>query len=420
MRRQAWMALGVWAAGCGTSAHGDDGDDDMMMPSGATVMLEVDDADLVAYQDGDGDWAVAAGAAGVYRLAVHADRYAVAIGCAGAGTTFYFQSVAEAGRLAATGCVRSANTAIVNVASTGGEPELGQVWIGDAFTFTQPASPATLVVGKGTQDVFARGFTPVFGDDFGVRVYRGPTLDVEGDQLISIDWSQARGVDGYPLALTGSTEQGLWVTVSSYLMPHGHASRTIRQTLGTPTRYVTVPAALRQPGELTRVEASETRNVNPAPNEVYPLLVRSVFQQRETPGPVTLAPGEILAIASPLIDTDAVSQLSVTLPLPPSTLGYTQSTASFTTTQGSGLSRRQDMIVRPGWAAGASTATLTVPDLRNLAGWTSEMALYGRTQVDWTVTVAEQDRPFDAPAGEASGVACTLIGRQTLQPGGVR
>ena len=29
---------------------------------------------------------------------------------------------------------------------------------------------------EGTQDIFARGFEPLFGEDVGVRVYRGPAL----------------------------------------------------------------------------------------------------------------------------------------------------------------------------------------------------------------------------------------------------
>ena len=426
-RKKALMALCAWRllAACETTDRPGDDDPDPM-GSGASIRLEVfpegvpsatgasANADLVAFQDGDGDWTAVAGTGGVYQLAVHADRYAVAIGCSGTGTRFYYQSVAEAGQLAATGCFHAPDTVTVAIKATGGEPGLSQIWIGDTFRFAAPGEPETLAVAKGTQDIFARGFEPLFGEDVGVRVYRGPALDIEGDQQISIDWSQARPVETYPLAITGVSDPGLWATDASYLVAGGHGFRTVKQAISAATTYATVPAALRRPGELTRVEASETRNVNPGPNEVYPLLLRSAFQQLTTPGPVTLLRGDLVAIASPTIDTDAVSQLSVTLPIPPSKLGHTRSTASFTTEAPFGLGRRQDLIVRPGWAAGASTVTLTVPDLRNLAGWTPDMELYGRTEVDWAITVDDQDQPFDAPAVDTRGVACTLIGKQTL------
>jgi len=417
-RKKALMALCAWRLlpACGTSDH--------LMGSGASIVLEVfpdgvpsatgatANADLVAFQDGDGDWTAVAGTGGVYQLTVHADRYAVAIGCSGTGTRFYYQSVAEAGQLAATGCFHAPDSATVEIKATGGEPGLSEIWIGDALTFALPGDSETLVVAKGTQDIFARGFEPLFGEDVGVRVYRGPALDIDGDQHISIDWSQARSAETYPLAITGVSDPGLWGTEASYLVAGGHGFRTIEQAINAATTYATVPAALRRPSELTRVQASETRNVDPV--QVYPLLVRSAFQQLATPGPVTLLRGDLVDLASPTIDTDAVSQLSVTLPVPPSKLGHTRSTASFRTSEIFGLSRRQDMIVRPGWAAGASTVTLTVPDLRNLAGWTTDMELNGRTEVDWTITVDDQDQPFDAPAVDTSGVACTLIGKKTI------
>jgi hypothetical protein len=75
------------------------------------------------------------------------------------------------------------------------------------------------------------------------------------------------------------------------------------------------------------------------------------------------------------------------------------------------MRRKKALMALCAWRLLAACGT---SDLRNLAGWTTDMGLNGRTQVDWTITVEDQDQPFDAPAVATSGVACTLIGKQTI------
>jgi hypothetical protein len=186
--------------------------------------------------------------------------------------------------------------------------------------------------------VFARGFDPFIGDGFGVRVYR------------------ARAAESFPLTITGASSTGSWGVEASYLAPPGYGLRTLAQVFGTATTYVTMPAALRQPGDVAHGEASETIDTSAAPEVVLSL---SAFQELTTPGPVTLGRADRIDLMSPVIDTGAVSQLSVTLPIRPA-------------------------------------------------------KLFDRNEVDWTISVADQDQPFDAPSGNRSGVACTLIGKTTV------
>jgi hypothetical protein len=69
------------------------------------------------------------------------------------------------------------------------------------------------------------------------------------------------------------------------------------------------------------------------------------------------------------------------------------------------------MFVLPGWGQGEALVTLRAPDLRNFAEWNADMALVAQTRVDWSISITDQDRPFDAPIGAARrGVRNTMTG----------
>src|SRR5581483_4831297 len=133
-RHAGWLpiaAIAGVAVGCGSSsspgapdAPGAPGDGSSPAAGNVTVKVFPDgvtspgrvtaNADLVAFQDGDGDWTQATGIGGVYAIPVTRDRYAVAVGCRGAGTEVYYQALAEASTLAVNGCFHAGPT--VNVA----------------------------------------------------------------------------------------------------------------------------------------------------------------------------------------------------------------------------------------------------------------------------------------------------------------
>jgi hypothetical protein len=381
-----------------------------VFPDGAPALTNATaNADLVAFQDGDGDWTEVTGTDGVYHLGVHGDRYGVAVGCNGrgnSGTEFYYQSVAEAGELAVGGCIRPLDLANLAITIDGTGSDSIELWVGGSLAFAEIGHQTIVTVDAGAKDILALD-ARVSGRR---HVYRGPIPDAAAHRALTIDWSQASPPVGFPLAISDpANAPGVWGVVSSYLVPRGRASRTIEIDFDKPSTYTAVPEALRKPGEIIRVEASETGNpVGPTTS----LLGRSAFQEMATPAAVTLSPADYLSVAEPTIDTNAVSQLSVTVPIHASQLGHTVSVASFTTSTVVEALRYQRMFVRPGWAAGAASVALRVPDLRNLASWTTDMELSGRTEVDWSVSVRDQDQPLDAPVGQGRrGVESRLSGK---------
>jgi hypothetical protein len=375
-------------------------------------------ADLVAYQDGDGDWTEATGTGGVYQFHVTADRYGVAIGCGGefGGTEFYYQSVAEARELAVNGCSEPTEFADVEITVSAPAPSSpNEIWIGGWPAFEVGVGQLTTIsVDKGVRDVYARSYFPVFNGQDDVKIYRGPALDVEADTAIAIDWSQAKPADSFPVTISDpANTPGTWSLVSMYLTPHGEGMHEVQLVFDKPTMYATLPAALRQPGDVMRVEVNETGSSS-AQNG--PLPARHAYQEMASPAAVTLTPPDYLTATAPKIDTNAVSQLSLMLPIAAPKLGHTISEASFTTSS-LGMFHYQRMFVRPGWAAGAASVALRVPDLRNLASWTVNMELTGRNEVDWELSVTDQDQPFDAPlTQDRSGTISELFGK-VVPPG---
>lgn len=411
----AWCSA---VLGCGMSSM-----NDMPVNPGAEITVKVvpstvpvstdttADADLLAFQDGDGPWTSVTGTDGVYRFTVRDERYGVAVGCKGyfGGTALYYQLVSEASDLTVTGCERFDGTANITIDMQGVSPyDATEIWIGGVFLPVSIPVPAPLAIPKGVADVFARTYAPSISGDFAVRVYRGPTLDVQADQTLSIDMTTAVGVVTYPLTIRDPANvPGLWGVSSSLLTPHAHRFRWVQNLSDRQTGYSVVDASARQPGDILRVDVSETG----ATTDRNRLPLRSAFQEMATPSAVTLEPAAFLTVTDPSVDTRAVSQLSVTLPILPSALGHIASSAAFTTQDFAAIHYLQ-MYVRSGWAKGQSSVTLRAPDLRNLVEWSSDMALKARTEVDWSISVTDQNVPLDAPAGDGRrGTRSTVEGK---------
>jgi hypothetical protein len=271
------------------------------------------------------------------------------------------------------------------------------------------------MVEKGMRDVFGRSYFPFISGDFDVQVYRSPALDVETDQTVMVDWNHALPVDSLPLTINDpASTPGSWSVSSSYYTPYSQGFRRVQDNFGQVSSYGAVPAALRQPGDLTRVDVSQNRSPSGTANLV---LLRAAFEDLSTPAAVTLAPPDYLSPVAPVIDLNAVSQLSVTVPIWKPKLGHTVSVARFTTQLSIVPDHYLNMFVRPGWAGDTASLTLRVPDLRNLADWTTDMELSGRAQVNWEISAMDQDQPLDAPLGQArTAIESTLMGMK-IPPG---
>jgi hypothetical protein len=424
LRYGLWLRIGTSVAaacaapGCGGKSGSGMPDGGMpatditvrVFPDGVPMLDSTTaNADLLAFQDGDGDWTEATGTDGVYHLRVTGDRYGVAVGCGSqlGGTEIYYQSVVEAAELAVNGCVRLTPhvNVVVMIGSDGVSPtNFADVWIGGSFVPGMPGSTQSTIVPRGLQDIYASASPPVGGPDVSFIVYRAPALDLEMDQTLTIDWSRGAVTELFPLTVSDPASlPGTWGMTSNVVTPHGHGIRTLQIDFGQPPRYAAVAAAVRQPGDITRVEVTETG--------LSPGEARSAFQEMATPAAVTLAPADYLSATAPTIDTNAVSQLSAAVPLRASKLGHTVSAASFTTNT---IVEQHylRLFVRPGWAGNAASVLLHAPDLRNCASWTTDMELTARTEVDWVLSVLDQDQPLDAPIGQGRiAVESTVSGK---------
>ena len=384
-------------------------------------------ADLVALQDGDGAWHALTGTDGVYHATITGPRYGVAVGC-GTGTRalrLYYQAFSDTTELVATGCdaTPAFATAAIDLRGTGTNPDRQtEVSIG-AYSLDVVADGAySLPVPKQRADVFAFSATRTENPDVvrDVVAYRGPTLDVDGDLALSIDMAtMAKPLEAHPLTLIDppapSTTDAQVEILSSYITAHSqYANSSIfaesiasPPPLETTTRYMTVDATLRQPGDVSDVWAAETGTT--AQGFGY---IREVDLETSTNGPLTATLPDLLIADAPTLQEGPIPQLTVTLPIVPTTTGHAWSLASFSTRAADRtFFNYLETQVSPGWAAGQATVTIITPDLSNLPGWTPAMALRQAAAVKWYIWVAHDSRPYGAPrADNAWSVGSSLFG----------
>lgn len=434
LNRVAWcVAIGTAAVGCGgkdagtvdatpsgdapsgDAPIGDAPGSDAPGPTEITIKTfpeklpsyngRTEDAELVAFQDGDGPWTALTGTGGVYHATVTGLRYGVAVGCTvefDSGIRLYYQSVSDTREVLADGC--SSNVASVHVSvdlqglQTG---QRGEVWLGSAVGFEASGRAAEIDVAKGTADLFARSsvFDNGTGSRVPVKLYRGPTLDLQVDQSLKVDLDAVgRPPESHALSLTGlqppeSASQTVQVH-SSYATPNSQLQWPLAtQNFGTmtPDSYVTIDAALRQPADISNVTVLALGTTTDG--RTYERYVRFAMK---TPGAPSLALPVIWTATAPTVDHAAVPRAIVTLPITPPTLGLSEYHASLSTNDANMLPHTLTMFVKPGWAGGQPSVTITAPDLSGLSGWSAKMALVPDAAVNWTLEWDDRNQPYEA------------------------
>lgn len=372
---------------------------------------------LLGFQDGDGAWVALSGTAGVYHATVSGQRYGVAVGCGLPFTSLviYYQALSDATDLGVDGCFPApSDTADIAVSVVNANGKETSVSVGIADSSITGVGSLHLAVPRRMADVFAVSHTAGADPITEAAVYRGPTLNVTGNTSLSIDLTQAVPLEDHPLTIVDVIPPGHAETLvevfSRYYTGYSYGQRALlQQTLAAshPTTiaasYKTLAAASRQSGDIMYVRA-HIRGTTPG-GAGYD---RVVDIQTASAAALTMTLPDMFTADTPTVDNAAIPRATAKLPIRPATLGHGVYELELVTA-GAATTRTVAILVRPGWAQGAPTVTVTTPDLSQLAGWTAAMALLPDTNVDWTIRIDDRNVAFGEPVVDGKRILETLL-----------
>jgi hypothetical protein len=359
-----------------------------------------ENAMLVAFQDGDGPWVELSGV-GVYRASPVSARYGVAVGCVATRSRvdIHYLATSDTREVLATGCAGIIETARLSVDLKGVLPdELGEVWVGRGAARARGGGAFALDAPKEVADVFARSFSQSpSGGTNNVKAYRGATLDVQSDAALPIDMAASRPIEFHPLTITGLgtgipdnslSVRSTFVTKNSHVQWSLHTGSVNPST--TPLdSYATLDATMRQPDDVYSVLVVATAVM---PTIAYSRTARAAFKDG---GAQTVDLPDIIDVAPPVREV-GTPNITVTIPVVPSRLGYITYQAIL---QGSATiiaDRTWTLSFRPGWTAGRASIVVTTPDLSALPGWRPEMSL--PAGLGWNIGWTDSNMPVGTPA----------------------
>jgi len=371
-------------------------------PNGFPYTGPTANASLVALQDGDGEWRPLTGTDGVYRAEVKSARYAVAVMC-GRGlesaTRLYYQAVSDTAELHTLGCRREQEDAQVHVSMRVAgfkAPQHAEIWVGPTSRIGDVEGRVELDVRPGPAEYLVKSYLVENGAQVPVKLYRGPTLELTTNQIEEVDLGiQGVGAERHPLVLLGREKSETAQLDSSYATPHSEVAWPIASesfVIGDPTSYATIGAEGRRPEDVSNLTATVSRT-SQLESRTY---ARTVQVARATSGAATLQLPAPWTLTSPLVDRAMVPRVTVVLPLTAPTLARSDYHVELSTTQLSVPANTISLTVRPSWAEGAGTVTITTPDLSQLPGWSPDLALRRNMPVDWTATRTDRSLADDA------------------------
>jgi hypothetical protein len=378
-------------------------------PDGFPFTGHTENAMLVAFEDGDGSWVALTGVGGIYHATATQPRYGVAVGCVAefqAGVQLYYQAVSEITDLPVQGCFSNVDTVHITIDVQGlSLDETAEVWLGGNVGFGFAGFPAELDVPRGTVDVFARSYV---GDGVGVPVnlYRGPTVDLQTDQSMTIDMAAVgQPPEPHPLSVPGVFSGPLPPDVvqvhSSYATPHSQVNwplfdQEFFEPLAALTppvvdHYQTFDATARAPGDVSNVTVLARGST--AEGQRYTRYVRLAMKIPTAP---TLKLPDVLSVGAPTIDAAPTPRVTLVLPITPSVLGTADYTVFVETPSSDIQFHEWSLQVRSGWAQGQPSVTIVTPDLSDLPGWSPDMALTAGVPLSWFIERDDRNMPIEA------------------------
>ena len=378
-------------------------------PDGFPYTGRTENATLVAFKDGDGDgdgaWVALTGTAGIYNVTATGERYSVAVGCASdlaSSVDLYYQSVSDITDLYTDGCPSSVDTVHVSITVQGLQADdTAEVWLGGYWGSAPAGDTIELDVPKGPVDVFARSYVVDIDSSVAVTLYRGPAMDLEADRSLTINMAaMGKQPESHALTVIGvMSVPSAPATVdvgSSYTTPHSQLqwplyTQEFAAPLATPPdQYLTLPAAMRGPDDVSNITVFADNNFIDGTG-----FERYVRLAMKTPVAQTLALPELWTADAPKLDRALVPRATLTIPITPATLGTSDYHATLSGTTASGADHVMTVFLRPGWAAGHPSVTITTPDLTALPGWSTDQAFAGDATVSWTLEWDDRNMPYN-------------------------
>jgi hypothetical protein len=411
---QVVLAAAAAASGC-------DGNPDIpkeitirVLPDGVPSFTgETQNAALVAFSpDGVTGWTVLRGVDGVYHALATQWRYAVAVGCSKVsgsstlpGLSLYYQSLSDATDLRVSGCgrVRDLVPITVELENVPGDMST-DLSLGNTITHVQDRKPVEVSLPRGTVDVFATSYSYVPNSPgvVPVRGYRAPQpIDLSDPYALTIDYgAQALPFETHALRVSGFDPADGFAVLSSYATPHSLSQWSLtghwdRESFASDpdTTFATLDPRLRQPDDISNLRV---HTHSESEDRRYDQLVRLAMKD-PVDQVVELPPR--LQFAPPTLDSVLNRKAKVTIPNAPPTLVMADHAVLLYTDLGGPPSepeaRRWLISVKSGWAEGASSVTIETPDLTELRGWTSDMALHPRADVEWEFQREDRTMPYD-------------------------
>ncbi|HEX3763780.1 MAG TPA: hypothetical protein VHW23_34025 [Kofleriaceae bacterium] len=367
---------------------------------------------LLAFQDGDGAWTPLTGTGGVYHATATGARYGVAVGCADpdGSLTVYYQAVSDATELPVQACFHLPDdpaNITVNLQNADGRQSV--VSVGVNSRSVMGSGSATMAVAKQKADVFVATQIGPDGSATDPRALRSVTLDVSADAALGVDVSAALPLESHALTIVDAQPGGSVETfaqvLSQFYTQYSFGPRELFHDTLTPNlpltataSYRTPAAAMRLPGEIMYALARTSGNT--AAGVGY---TRDAIVQTANVASLTLTLPEIVIADPPTVDDAAIPRATATLPIRPAALGHAIYDASFSTSTAQ-TSRVVDVQIRPGWAQGQSTVTVTTPDLSGVAGWTTDMALLPGVNVGWTLLIDDRNVTLETPVRDGKRI----------------
>lgn len=395
-------------------------------PDGFPYTGRTENAPLVAFQDGDGPWAAVTGFGGVYRVNTTTGRFGVAVGCA-AAVSIYYQTAADGLEVAALGC-RTALPDPVHVAVDvqGVAPgEIPLVWLGGVEGVASGSS-LTINVPRGLVDSFLLTTTVSNGSVVPLRMRRGPSLNVQLDQSLSLDLSTSVAPQVVPVSLTNRDPAESVRVVSSHRTRHSQVNWPVgvrSAGLVDSDSYFALPSSVRQADDLTTLFVAASQSASGG---------RTVFREVGTtlaaPGPLALdLPTAPLLVDDPVLDTAAVPRVALALPVAPVALPATMHTdeyiVNFSTQRPLGsnsvATQLYSIHLLSSWVGSRTSVAAVTPELEGLPGWTTDMALTSGSPVSWSVDRIDANVPHAGHLGGElvdGGLRTDVVVQGQIQP----
>lgn len=332
---------------------------------------------LVAYQDGDGEWQAMSGANGVYKASVRSKRYGVAVACT--PHPYYADAIQHAFVRVQHTTIDETTAIEEQVCFDPGRPRtiaitvIGDVGTGSALiesaSFTTIQAPGSISMSA------PAGRFPVFGltlpggtSRLPVKVVRAQDVDTSIHSPVLVDLAQAVAPVSYPLTLPPELPS---VSVTSYLR---NDQGLFARMPASAAAYYTVPAEMFHAEDLLRVSAFTSESETSSRTSVR-YLAKAGPLQVDFGAPIAAAP-PTFSRGAQLLPTFSFTTGRTSLPI----VSYFLSAKAMTDTAEVTL----DASVSSGWLAGATEVTYAYPDLSALKGWLGGMALPGGP-VSWRV-----------------------------------